>query len=213
MGQLSKERVVDSDSDLSDQELRGFQPPLGFKKVEDLEIVGRLSPKNLKNKEIWLIQVPSDLNIKKLKKLPVNLGVGRTTEFKVKDTDYALNEDIAATEQDVLKRRYKIMSAQNKKSLQPVPKLEISRFYSVSEKVKIPEINYGKVVTQRRDVEQHLDLRMRHFPTGYGKDNYEEAKKEDKSVATPNPQKRKSEDSSKKEKKHKKDKKKKDAED
>ncbi|KAG7813364.1 hypothetical protein KL921_000910 [Ogataea angusta] len=213
MSQLSSERVIDSDSDLSDQELSGFRPPRGFKKVENLEIMGNLSPKTLKNKEIWLIQVPSDFNIKKLKKLPVNLGVGQTTEFKVKDTDYALNEDLAAAEQSVLKRRYKIMSAQNKNSLQPVPKLEVSRFYSVSEKVKIPEINYAKVVTQRHDVEQHADLRMRHFPTGYGRDNYEEAKKEDKFVATPKPQKRKSEDSPKKEKKHKKDKKKKDAED
>ncbi|KAG7920167.1 hypothetical protein OGATHE_002693 [Ogataea polymorpha] len=211
MSQLSNERVVDSDSDLSDQDFSSFNPPRGFKKVKKIENIEKVSPKNLKNKEIWLIQVPSDFNIKKLKKLPVNLGVGRTTEFKVKDTEYALNEDLAAAEHNVLKKRYKIMSAQNEKSLQPVSKLEISRFYSVSEKVRIPEIDHGKVVTQRRDVEQHADLRMRHFPTGYGKDNYEEAKREDKPVATPH--KRKSEDFSKKEKKHKKDKKKKDAED
>ncbi|KAH3666039.1 hypothetical protein OGAPHI_004228 [Ogataea philodendri] len=207
MSGLSNERIFDSDEDLSGSENEVFQAPRGFKKVKDMSSIKALTPQNLKNKEVWLIQVPSDFNVKKLKKLPVNFNLGENTDFNLKGTDYTLHEDLLAAEESTLKKKYKIMSAQDKDKLQPVTDLRISRFYSISEKVKIPEIDYSKVVSQRKDVKQHDDLRMRHFPTGYGSNDYEEAKKEQ--TKTSSPKKRKSEDSPKKDKKHKKDKKKK----
>lgn len=196
---LSNERVDISDLESDVDSDYEFEAPKSFKKIEKFNKITELSKDSLTNKELWLIKLPSDFNIEKLNKLPVSSNIGSITNFNIKDQEYSLEEDItaqsaaASSVNDSNKNKNKDTTAtttnnnnnnnndkysifiSKKNQLKINPNLKFSRFYTISEKIKIPEINYNKVVIQRKDVEKEENLRMRHFPTGYDIDDFEEA--------------------------------------
>ncbi|EMG49647.1 RPA34 DNA-directed RNA polymerase I subunit RPA34 [Candida maltosa Xu316] len=202
----SSEYINDSDSDLSEEEIKEYEPPRHFNKVSASKSSSSDFPSGLKDKEIWLIKTPRGFPIKELKKLPISFTNDGNESFKVSNLSYQVNEDLNADVGDSNNKH--TIFTQKKKSYKPVSG-KISRFYSIHEVVQIPEINLDKVVVPRENVEKIKRLRMRHFPTGYGADDYEfeDEEEEDDVDAGKVLKKAKTDEKEPKEKKHKKDKK------
>ena len=94
---------------------------------------------------------------------------------KVNNLSYQVTEDLGASASDT-NNKHTIFSL--KRSFRPLGE-KISRFYSIHEVVDIPEIQLDKVVVPRQNVPKIKKLRMRHFPTGYGADDYQFDKEEE----------------------------------
>jgi DNA-directed RNA polymerase I subunit RPA34 len=164
----SSEYVNDSDSDSDAGE---FQPPKNFSKIDKIDQF----PGQLNNKEVWLIKVPKKFPVSKLSKLPVSFTSTSISNgpksFELKHTKYQVNEELLNVE-DNSNTKYNILVNQGKYKKLQAP---ISRFYNISQSIQIPDIDYEKVVIARTDVDKVTNLRMRHFPTGYGANDYDEA--------------------------------------
>ncbi|GMG19878.1 unnamed protein product [Ambrosiozyma monospora] len=175
------DRDEDEPSSSSDEEEYVYEPPRHFNLVTKGKPLDQLKKKHFGKKELWLIKVPKDLDVKHLKNLPVNLHIQQSTTFDLDGKSYKVHEEItpASTTADSKEssERYALITPEKSRPgiSKKLEHLKFSRFYNVSENVVIPEINYGKVVTQRQDVEKEEGLRMRHFPTGYYKKDYKEA--------------------------------------
>ena len=110
-----------------------------------------------------------------LKKLPISFSGKSAESFKVNNLSYQVTEDLGASASDT-NNKHTIFSL--KRSFRPLGE-KISRFYSIHEVVDIPEIQLDKVVVPRQNVPKIKKLRMRHFPTGYGADDYQFDKEEE----------------------------------
>lgn len=206
----SEEFVYDSESG-SDFEDVGFEAPKHYEKVPLLTPNAKLD-----NKEIWLIKAPKGFPVSKLKTLPVSFTSSKVSNsgvkpFELEGKNFQVNEETFSSDS----AKYSIIHEDllNKK---------IDRYYTVRQVVKIPEIDFGKAIRPRQDVPKEENLRMRHFPTGYSANNYEEAQPLPESrldedgkvikkmkIEPASEKKHKKEKKEKKEKKDKKDKKKK----
>lgn len=206
----STEYVHDSDVS-SDEEDYEFKPPKHYQKLENKS---KLDDKNLKEKEIWLIKAPKGFPLKELKSLPVSFTAtsikSGPESFKVGGNSYKADEEFLlstatggnddAGKHTIFFKHSKAFKSSNK---------PITRIYNIRETVKIPKIKIDDVVIPRQDVPKVDNLRMRHFPTGYGANDYKQ-EGEDEDVAQGKVLKKaKVEETStpSKEKKHKKDKK------
>lgn len=217
---ISDEMIIDSDEGLTtdseaERELEEkaveFIPPRKYSKQVSLKCPEVLESLG-KKKQIWLIKLPKDVDVSSIKEIPVN----DDETFQINEKSYSITEDITNTGLGK-NGKFKILKPtkkDGKSSLNPTNDLNIVRFLDVYESVQIPDINYDKVVVQRKDVEKETGLRMRHFPTGYYIKDFEEAKE----PVVPGPASNKKrnhneiengelEESSKKSKKDKKDKK------
>ena len=173
----SSEYVQDSDSD-SDTDNQ-FEPPKNFHKVSNSASTPFPIASTVSNKEIWLIKAPKGFPINDLKSLPVSFTSTSINNgpapVKVKGQSFQINEELLV-EDATENRKYSILvNTKKNSSFIPLESQNIARFYNVRETVKIPKIDLEKVVIPRVDVEKVEDLRMRHFPTGYGAESYEEA--------------------------------------
>lgn len=167
----SAEYVADSGSD-SDAEENQFQLPKNFNKYTSQNKF----PSEINNKEVWLIKVPKGFPIKKLSNLPVSFTStsleNGPQKIKIDESLYQVNEELLNSA-DVTNNKYKVLVNNGKY----IPfKSSIERFYNIRESIDIPEINYDKVVKNRKNVKKVTNLRMRHFPTGYSAHDYDEAK-------------------------------------
>lgn len=173
---LSEEVIVDSDDGFTDdsdveRELEEnaitFKAPRKYSKIND-----KLQKPQIihKDSKIWLFKFPKDMDLTKLKSIPLK----EESEFSISDKLYSIHEE--STNNNSLKQKFKILLPEESNLKNDNKNIKISRFFDISEKVVIPEINYSKVVIPRVDVEKEEDLRMRHFPTGYYIKDFEEAK-------------------------------------
>ncbi|KAG7664079.1 RPA34 [[Candida] subhashii] len=206
----SSEYVQDSDVS-SDEEDQEFKAPKHYHKLENKS---KLDIKNLKEKEIWLIKAPKGFPLKDLKTLPVSFTAtsikSGPDSFKVDGNSYKVDEEFlsstATGDDDSGKHTIFFKHSKAFKSSGQ----HISRVYNIRETVKIPKINFDQVVIPREDVPKIDNLRMRHFPTGYGANDFkveDEAGDEDVAEGKVLKKVKVDESSSGKEKKHKKDKK------
>ncbi|CDK25675.1 unnamed protein product [Kuraishia capsulata CBS 1993] len=173
---VSSEYVDGSDSD-SEVEVPEYAPPAGYKKFDPPAI----DTSKFKQKELWLIKCPKGLDLSKLKKLPVSFQIGATTDLKVGNSTFNLTEDTyqediaAQSEKSDSSKHCLLVNGKTTSGMKP-SELTIQKYYTISEKVKIPSIDYEKAIVAREDVPKEENLRMRHFPTGYGANDYNEAK-------------------------------------
>ena len=120
-------------------------------------------------------KTPKGFPLTDLKKLPISFSGKSAESFKVNNLSYQVTEDLGASASDT-NNKHTIFSL--KKKFQTTRE-KISRFYSIHEVVDIPEIQLDKVVVPRQNVPKIKKLRMRHFPTGYGADDYQFDKEEE----------------------------------
>lgn len=158
----SDERVYDSESG-SDYEDVAFEAPKGFKKVP------LKAPDSLGDKEIWLLKTPKGFPLDKLKTLPVSFTSRKVKNDGVKpvvvdNTKYQVNEEHFSSDN----AKYAIVNKELRGK-------HIDRYYTIREVVDIPKIDFEAVTVPRVDVEKAEGLKMRHFATGYGAKDFEEA--------------------------------------
>lgn len=166
----SNEYVDDSGSE-SDGEIE-FQPPKHFHKSKPASSV-----KIQNDKEIWLIKTPKGFPLKNLKTLPVSFTAtsisNGPSRFNLNQKNFQVNEELLGT--DTESSKYAVLTNENKKNFKIVGQ-DISRFYNIRESVDIPSIAMDEVVKPRKNIKEIKNLRMRHFPTGYGAEDFDEAK-------------------------------------
>lgn len=179
---LSDEYIYSSDDEAEEYE---FALPKDFQKVRSFDISSE-NLKDLKNgKEVWLFKTPKNFKFENLKTLPISLDVEKSSIIKTDDSkSFKLLEDVfqetdpfgsknsKRNEGTCSKYRILLPGAGGQGDL-IVSSVPIKRFYSISQNVKIPQINFGKVFQEREDVTKALDLRLRHFATGYNEDDFE----------------------------------------
>lgn len=163
----SKEYVSDSESE------NEYEPPKGFKPQQ----FGPGFVEAAKDKEIWLIKAPKGFAMDELKKLPVSFTATSIkkgpTPFTQNDVVYTVNEELLTTENAPSK--YTVLAGRKNGGLVSTS-AKVNRFYNIRETVSIPKIDFDAARVPRKDVEEVEGLRMRHFPTGYDADDFEEAK-------------------------------------
>jgi DNA-directed RNA polymerase I subunit RPA34 len=196
---ISEEVIIDSDAglttdseverDLEEKAVEFIAPKKYTKKIDNKK------PKILENlgkkEQIWLIKLPKDVDISSITKIPIgssssnNNNNSSSSEFEINGKYYNIIEDDSKTNSKLGKNgngKFQIFLPNEKNnntkfnSSKNDNEINITKFLDIVEKVKIPEINYNKVVIQRTNVEKQENLRMRHFPTGYYIKDYEEAK-------------------------------------
>ncbi|ODV94053.1 hypothetical protein PACTADRAFT_4010 [Pachysolen tannophilus NRRL Y-2460] len=172
---LSNEYISDSESS-GDEVEQEFQPPKNFEELTSKQT----SKVDFKNKEVWLFKLPKGLNLKGLSGIPISFDFNSSTVFTTPNDNkqYSLQEDIS--QEDLTSKsknsKYTILSSSKKEPAFKVLKNKpINRFYTISEKVSIPDINFEKARIQRKNVIKEENLRMRHFPTGYSAKDFKEA--------------------------------------
>lgn len=158
----SDERVYDSESG-SDYEDVQFEPPKGFTKVQ------LQAPKLMGDKEVWLIKTPKGFPLEKLKTLPVSFTSTKVRNDGVRPleldgTKYQVNEELFSADND----KYAVVNEEFRGKT-------IDRYYTVREIVDVPKIDHEAVTVPRKDVEKIEGLKMRHFATGYGARDFDEA--------------------------------------
>ncbi|ODQ66195.1 RNA polymerase I, subunit RPA34.5, partial [Nadsonia fulvescens var. elongata DSM 6958] len=172
---LSEERVYESESD-SDSSLAVYAPPRGTKaiKVQPTTLSKEAGTEAADNKEIWLIKLPSQFDVRKLKTLPVSFVPGAKPSFQHDGGSYVMTEDI---EQDQSSQRIKVLAQNNKNKefLSVLPNKNISRFYQIYQNVEIPAIDFNKAIVPKPMVEKIHGLRLRHYATGFGAKDFPEA--------------------------------------
>lgn len=188
---LSKDYVTDSESD----EEQVFTVPKNYQKVVPTKLPT--------NKEIWLIKAPKGFNFDKLSKMPLSFNpMEESNPLEQNGKTFVIQEDLTDLVSEGAK--FKVIGDGMR---------DIKRFYNVREKVKIPSINYDKVVKPRKDVRKVNGLQKQHFATGYGRATGDETSDvevdEDVDMDTTPVKKEKKDKKDKKEKKEKKEKKRK----
>lgn len=164
MSKVKSEAVVNDSESGSDYEDLEFEAPSSHSKFT-LPPLGT----SLDKKEMWLIKTPKNFPLSKLKTLPVSFTAKRVSDssvkpFSVDGHKYQVNEEHFSA----ASAKYTVFHEKNTSS-QP------SRFLTIREVVEIPEIDFEKAIKPREDVPKEENLRMRHFPTGYGAPDFKEA--------------------------------------
>lgn len=118
----------------------------------------------MEGKEIWLIKHPRGLDLSKVEKLPISADA--SGEFDADLRHYQVFQD-DLNDKTNLNARLSLLE-KSKTHYKVRQNLNIKGFYSIQEKVQIPQIDYSKVTKQRKDVPKEKHLRLRHVPTGYG---------------------------------------------
>ncbi|RLV94566.1 DNA-directed RNA polymerase I subunit RPA34 [Spathaspora sp. JA1] len=216
MSKVYKSSEYISESDLSDDEEVKYQPPKHYHLQESK---AKLDIKSIKDKEIWLIKTPKGFPLSELKTLPISFTATSVKQLhdplKLKNgSSFSVDEELLVNPEtgSVGKHSVFIKSSSKNNKLKPCG-LDISRMYNIRELVKIPEINYDDVVIPRENVPKIENLRMRHFPTGYGAGDYKFEEEDAVATETKSVKRDREEDSKSepekehKEKKHKKEKK------
>ncbi|VEU21503.1 DEKNAAC102604 [Brettanomyces naardenensis] len=175
---LTPSTVVESDTDNESIESVDYEPPRSYVEVTGMKKVKELSSDYFKKHpklQLWLIKVPVGLDVTKIQSIPVS-SIGEQEPFEVDGKTYNVGEDLTAiTDEDVNDQKYSVLTPATDSALKAESNLKISRFFNVSERVTIPEINWEKVIVPKEKVKQQKNLRMRHFPTGYYIKDYTEA--------------------------------------
>ena len=175
---LSNEFVSDSDSEeTSHNEFRvpHYEVPKDYKKLKHLKSVPLLNNSVDKDHELWLFKVPKNLDISKIKSLPLD----GHSQFQVHDKIFkvelnnseAQNDSnmtiLAFDNNDKNKGILKILNKKNRV-------LNFNKIFTINYTTNIPDIQYDKIKVPRENVPIIEGLKVRHFATGYDEEGEEE---------------------------------------
>ncbi|KAL3230579.1 DNA-directed RNA polymerase I subunit RPA34 [Nakaseomyces bracarensis] len=219
---LSREYVSDSDSD---DEVVKYQPPADYKKCKHLKKFP-ISELN-KNKELWLLKLPKNVDLSNLKSLPLDAG-SKISEIDLNNKHYKVIQNTSSKEGSDNTNLSLLIPKEDKESLKVAHNKEnktvyFDKVFTICETAPIPSIDVEKVRVPRENVPKVEGLITRHFATGYDaedfgieevsvpkvdkKEDKEHSKKRSHDEAQETPSKHKKSKKEKKEKKDKKDKK------
>lgn len=201
--QVVSEEYVEG-SDAESESNCGFRVPEGYKKVEKL----KKFRSNGSDKEIWLLQFPSGLDLGKLPSLPMNSTFDQDGhEFEVAeapDTEENAHMVLLQPKEDKSSLEVKLQKGRP---------LKFDRVVTIRSVASMPEINYKRVRVDRENVPQVKGLQEKHFATGYGNEEFTASaaasKVGSRTDEEPSAKRHKKDKHSRSEKKEKKDKKKK----
>lgn len=218
---LSNEFVSDSDSEeTSYNEFRvpHFEVPKDYKKLKHLKNVPLLNNSTDKDHELWLFKVPKNLEISKMKSLPLDGNSQfqideRVFKIELNDLETQNSSNMTILSADKNDKNNDILKILNKKN----KILNFDKIFTINYTKNIPDIQYDKIKVPRKNVPKIEGLKVRHFATGYEEEEEEKVTNQKKETQQ---KKRKHDDidnvelkddkkKSKKDKKDKKDKKKK----
>ncbi|SMN19327.1 similar to Saccharomyces cerevisiae YJL148W RPA34 RNA polymerase I subunit A34.5 [Maudiozyma saulgeensis] len=165
---MSKEFISDSESDTEMDQT--FKAPSDFKKCDHLKKfpLDKLTKKS--EEEVWLLNIPANLDISKLKTLPIDFK--RTSSVTVEKQSYEIEQEKNKDNSNLV-----VMVPGNKRdSLKILTKqdkpFQFDKIFTVSESKDIPDINYKEVRTERENVPVVSGLITRHFATGYDAEDF-----------------------------------------
>ncbi|CDO96169.1 unnamed protein product [Kluyveromyces dobzhanskii CBS 2104] len=168
---MSKEYISDSDSDndgSSEAVADVFVAPKNYKKCTHLKSF--VKPKNLKQKELWLIKLPKSLDISKLAKLPIDFTAESETDIEQKGKHFSVKEELQQenTTSGVSPELSLLTPVDKTKlTINSTASKSFDKIFTISEKPTIPSIDFSKVRVDRKDVLKVKGLKTRHFATGY----------------------------------------------
>ncbi|KAI3404065.2 RPA34 [Candida oxycetoniae] len=172
----SKEYVDDSDLEEPSSPEPSFEPPKHYHRVTKSTGLPKI-----KDKELWLIRTPKGFPIDKLKCLPIELAKNKKADsFEINGSSFEINEELSFVDSKHLATSTKEVNGNNKHAVFTAEKgrfiptdHKFNRFYNIREVVDVPHIDFEKATVSRNNVPKIKKLRMRHFPTGYGQNDYD----------------------------------------
>lgn len=179
MSRLSREYVSESDVE-NEEEYVAFTAPSDYKKCKHLKKFHKKA-----EEQLWLIKLPSNLDISKLKTLPIDYSGDKsgdaviTVEGENTKMHYNISENVTQQEHQDNSNLSLLIPDDSRDSLyisdDKNQSLTFDRVFTVSEVASIPGIDYEKLRVPRSNVVKVEGLKMRHFPTGYDAKDYEGA--------------------------------------
>ncbi|QLQ78589.1 hypothetical protein HG537_0A08360 [Torulaspora globosa] len=175
MSKLSKEYVSSSEEENGEETVE-FAPPAGYVRCKHL----KKFHKKKSDEQLWLIKVPSSLDISKLKKLPVDFS-GKEATITSGGKSYTVNMDVTQLEEQDSSNLALLVPDENRDSLRVGGDKQkawgFDRVFSVSEAAKVPRIEYEELRVPRSDVVKVEGLQVRHFASGYDEEKSKKSKK------------------------------------
>lgn len=113
--------------------------------------------KGLGDKEVYLVQLPENFDTKKAE-------FKSNTEVTCQGNSYFVSTSSALADCGILNT--------DKDGRLTPSDVKLDGLLSFTKKVNVPKVDYEKVTHAKPLVPQKKDLRMRHFPTGYGPESY-----------------------------------------
>lgn len=168
MSKLSKDYVSASE-DENDEETMEFAPPVGYVRCKHL----KKFHKKKHDEQLWLIKVPSSLDISSLKTLPIDFSGKENGEAVItsEGKTYSVNEDVTQREDQDNSNLTLLVPDESRDKLRVGAdkhgSWKFDRVICVSETANIPGINYEELRVPRADVVKVEGLKVRHFASGY----------------------------------------------
>ncbi|CCH59477.1 hypothetical protein TBLA_0B06540 [Henningerozyma blattae CBS 6284] len=180
---LSKEYISDSESESvheDDSPVQSFEVPKQFKKIENLKKFPTSKKLKENKEELWLIKVPTTLDISTLKTLPINKDSKLSSVIELKgekrsNKAYSISESVVQHEGSDSSNFSLLVPDEERTSLKLSNKnksLNFDRVFTINEMVKIPEIAYDKIRVPRENVVKPKNLTLKHFATGYSASDF-----------------------------------------
>lgn len=181
---------------------RSFVPPSDYTKIASIPCI---SSKSLEDKEFWLIELPSTLDVSKLQSLPISSDFTGSTSATINGESYSLtssdNHTLINPGEDIKLSSLRLIApvgeGDSTKTFTLTEK-SISKVIRVTPDVKIPEIDYDKEIQPQPEVKQLTEMKLRHFASGYGPEHESESEPSKKPAATSKKLQKKKTDSEKK---------------
>lgn len=166
-------RHLSESEDVQDGEAAVFSPPAEYKRVKHL----KKFHKKKGSEQLWLIKLPHDLDVTKIKSLPLAVD-GQEQLIPVEGAiQYSIGEDQTQKGGSDSANLSLLVPEEGRESLKISGRgrsLEFDKVFNVSETVRIPEIDYKKLAVPRSNVVKVEGLQARHFASGYGPEVEEE---------------------------------------
>lgn len=156
MYQISKEYVSDS-SDEECEIQEDFQVPADYRQCKNLEKFNE--PSKSDKRELWLMRIPGTLDISNLKSIPIDVSGEVSSEISCNSKKYTIREECSHEKQGNCDKKFSVLVPNGKDTLHAVSKLQVAKFFTISETVEIPAIQIDKIKVARSyedDVEEPL---------------------------------------------------------
>lgn len=189
MSKLSKEYISSSEEE-NGGETAEFEPPVGYVRCKHLKKFHRKKS----DEQLWLIKVPSSLDVSKLKSLPVDFSGKESGEAVItsEGRSYTVNMDVTQRDEQDSSNLTLLVPDESRDKLRVGGDKHKSwgfdRVFSVSEAATVPRIEYEQLRVPREDVVKVEGLQVRHFASGY--DEKEKSKKREATDSSAAPSKK-----------------------
>ncbi|ODV90272.1 hypothetical protein CANCADRAFT_2004 [Tortispora caseinolytica NRRL Y-17796] len=151
-------------TEIDEIEELAYKPPRGYKEYEK----GGIKDEQIKNKEIWLVQVPECLDLEDLPKIDMKKLEKGEYRFEAKGKTFLASLELETDEN---------MGVLIGKGAElKVSKQRVVKRLRIIEHVTLPEIDYKQVIQPQKMPEQIEGMRTRHVPMGYSLESKKRSK-------------------------------------